>query len=108
MRLSGSTRVYALLGDPVSHTMPPCMHNAAFTVLGLDAVYVAIRCDAAELAGVFDDVAERLLGHAVAAEGSVGPVRGKAWEWPVRMATRSMYHLGIAFAYGAISLLRMA
>ena len=52
IRLSGSTRVYALLGDPVSHTMSPCMHNAAFAVLGLDAVYVAIRCDAPELAGV--------------------------------------------------------
>jgi len=57
MRIGGSTRVYALLGDPVSHTMSPTMHNAAFTVLGLDAVYVAIRCDAAELAGVMRTLA---------------------------------------------------
>jgi shikimate dehydrogenase len=52
MGIGGATRVYALLGDPVSHTMSPRMHNAAFVALGLDAVYVAIRCDAAELGSV--------------------------------------------------------
>lgn len=43
MMLSGRTRVFALLGDPVSHSLSPRMHNAAFAVLGLDAVYVALR-----------------------------------------------------------------
>jgi len=57
MRIRGSTRVYALLGDPVAHTMSPSMHNAAFTALGLDAVYVAIRCNALELAGVMRTLA---------------------------------------------------
>lgn len=57
MRIGGSTRVYALLGDPVSHTMSPCMHNAAFTALGLDAVYVAIRCDVLELPGLMRTLA---------------------------------------------------
>jgi shikimate dehydrogenase len=57
MRISGSTRVYALLGDPVAHTMSPCLHNAAFTALGLDAVYVAIRCDATEVAGMMRTLA---------------------------------------------------
>jgi shikimate dehydrogenase len=57
MRISGSTRVYALLGDPVAHTMSPSMHNAAFTALGLDAVYVAIRCSAPELAGIMRTLA---------------------------------------------------
>jgi shikimate dehydrogenase len=41
---SASTRVFAVLGDPVGHSLSPAMHNAAFRVLGLDAVYVALRC----------------------------------------------------------------
>ena len=44
MRIGGGTRVYALLGDPVSHSLSPAMHNAAFQVLGIDAVYVPMRC----------------------------------------------------------------
>lgn len=57
--VGGRTRVYALLGDPVSHTLSPTIHNAAFTALGLDAVYVALRCEAGELPGLM-----RALAHA--------------------------------------------
>lgn len=39
--ISGTTKVCALIGDPVEHTMSPAMHNAAFSELGLDYVYVA-------------------------------------------------------------------
>ena len=42
--ISGGTRVFALLGDPVAHSLSPVIHNAAFQALGLDAVYVALRC----------------------------------------------------------------
>lgn len=48
--IGGSTRVFALLGDPVAHSLSPAMHNAAFRALGLDAVYVALRTRAADLA----------------------------------------------------------
>lgn len=41
MRIQGSTKVVAVIGDPVSHSLSPLMHNTAFAVLGLDAVYVA-------------------------------------------------------------------
>jgi len=41
--ISGKTRVCALIGDPVEHSMSPVMHNAAFRELGLDFVYVAFR-----------------------------------------------------------------
>jgi len=34
---------FALLGDPVQHSISPAMHRAAFEVLGLDAEYVARR-----------------------------------------------------------------
>ncbi len=42
--IDGSTRVFAILGDPVAHSLSPAMQNAAFRVLGLRAVYVPLRC----------------------------------------------------------------
>ena len=40
---SGATRVAAVIGDPVAHSLSPAMHNAAFQALGLDWVYTAFR-----------------------------------------------------------------
>ena len=48
-RISGTTRVIAILGDPVEHSRSPVMHNAAFAKLGLDYVYVALRVRPNEL-----------------------------------------------------------
>lgn len=42
--ITGSTRIFAVLGDPVAHSLSPVMHNAAFRVLGINAVYVAMPC----------------------------------------------------------------
>ncbi len=39
--IDARTRVYALLGRPVAHSLSPAMHNAAFRELGVNAVYVA-------------------------------------------------------------------
>lgn len=43
MRPGASTRVFALLGDPVAHSLSPRFQNAGFAAAGLDAVYVALR-----------------------------------------------------------------
>ncbi|MEP6573107.1 MAG: shikimate dehydrogenase [Gemmatimonadota bacterium] len=43
--VGASSRVFAILGSPVAHSLSPTMHNAAFRALGLDAVYIALRCD---------------------------------------------------------------
>lgn len=56
------TRVFALLGDPVSHSLSPRFQNAALRALGHDAVYVALRCAPADVAGL-------LLGLARAGGG---------------------------------------
>jgi shikimate dehydrogenase len=40
--LSGSTRLVALLGHPVAHSLSPRMQNAAFAEAGLDWAYVAL------------------------------------------------------------------
>jgi shikimate dehydrogenase len=50
--IDGATRVYALLGDPVAHSLSPAMQNAAFRALGLKAVYVALRCSSDDLPGL--------------------------------------------------------
>lgn len=39
--ITGATRVVAVIGDPVTHSLSPLLHNAAFEALGLDWVYVA-------------------------------------------------------------------
>lgn len=41
MKVTGRTRVCALIGYPVEHSLSPIMHNAAFQHLGLDYVYIA-------------------------------------------------------------------
>jgi shikimate dehydrogenase len=47
--IDGSTRVFAILGDPVAHSLSPVIHNAAFRALGIPAVYVPLRCSAEDI-----------------------------------------------------------
>jgi shikimate dehydrogenase len=42
MTLTASTRLVALLGHPVAHSLSPRMQNAAFAARGLDWAYVAL------------------------------------------------------------------
>ena len=57
-----STRVAAIIGSPVAHSLSPAMHNRAFAFCGLDWVYVAFDVPAGEAAGALD--AARTLGLA--------------------------------------------
>jgi shikimate dehydrogenase len=49
MAINGKTRVCAVIGDPVEHSLSPVMHNAAFKKLGLNLVYVAFNVTKNEL-----------------------------------------------------------
>ena len=77
MEISANTRLLVVIGDPVAHSLSPLMHNAAFRVLGLDAVYVALRVPPQSLATVL--AAQAATGgagnvtvpHKEAVEGSV-------------------------------------
>lgn len=52
MRIRATSRVLAVIGDPIDHSLSPTMYNAAIKALGLDAVYVALRVEPAALAHV--------------------------------------------------------
>jgi shikimate dehydrogenase len=47
--ITGKTQLLALIGQPVSHSLSPAMHNAAFAEDGLDFVYVCLDVDSDEL-----------------------------------------------------------
>ena len=79
MGIGASTRQLVLLGDPVAHSLSPTMHNAAFTALGLDAVYVAVRTPAAAL---------RLVLQGLAAVGGAGNITIPHKEAAERTITR--------------------
>lgn len=41
--IDASTSLYAVLGNPVAHSLSPVMHNAAFAHTGINAVYLAFK-----------------------------------------------------------------
>jgi shikimate dehydrogenase len=49
-RIAGTTKVCAVIGDPIEHSLSPPIHNAAFRALGMDYVYLAFRIRRAQLA----------------------------------------------------------
>ncbi|KAF0221403.1 MAG: shikimate [Geobacteraceae bacterium] len=43
--ITTSTRLCAVIGNPVAHSLSPALHNAAFDELGLDFVYLAFHVE---------------------------------------------------------------
>jgi shikimate dehydrogenase len=43
--INPQTKVFALIGNPVSHSMSPAIHNAAFMELNIDSIYVAFQVE---------------------------------------------------------------
>jgi shikimate dehydrogenase len=43
------TRTYAIIGDPIDHSLSPALHNASFGFLKLDCTYIAYRIPKGEL-----------------------------------------------------------
>ncbi len=79
MEIGGNTRLLAVLGDPVAHSLSPLMHNAACRALGIDAAYVALRVPAPTVPDVL---------RALAAVGGAGNVTVPHKEAVERSVTR--------------------
>ena len=47
--MDAHTQLLLLLGNPVSHSLSPTLHNAAFQKLGLNFCYLAAKVEAAEV-----------------------------------------------------------
>ncbi|MBI5561358.1 MAG: shikimate dehydrogenase [Deltaproteobacteria bacterium] len=56
MKIRGDTRVIGIFGDPISHTLSPAMHNAAFEALSLDMVYAPFPVTAKDLKKAVDGI----------------------------------------------------
>jgi 3-dehydroquinate dehydratase / shikimate dehydrogenase len=39
-RIRPATQIFGIIGDPISHSLSPQIHNAAFGAVGIDAVYI--------------------------------------------------------------------
>lgn len=48
MKIDGKTGLYGIIGKPVAHSLSPVMHNAAFTAMGMNGVYVPMEVDDVE------------------------------------------------------------
>ena len=64
--ITAKTKLCAVIGNPIEHSMSPAIHNRAFAELKLDYVYVAFRVE---------DV-----GRAIAGMGCVVPVQAVLWQ----------------------------
>lgn len=47
-RIAADAALYAVVGNPVGHSLSPAMHNAGFAALGLNAAYVPLQAAGAD------------------------------------------------------------
>ncbi|MDR0319069.1 MAG: shikimate dehydrogenase [Nitrososphaerota archaeon] len=58
--ISGKTRIYAVIGDPVEHSLSPAIQNAAFNALNINGIYTAFRVKSSDVAAALAGI--RALG----------------------------------------------
>lgn len=54
--VNAGTELYAVLGNPVRHSLSPYLHNTLFTGLGINAVYLALEVEPNSLALAFEGI----------------------------------------------------
>ncbi|MDH4066292.1 MAG: type I 3-dehydroquinate dehydratase [Acidobacteriota bacterium] len=73
-RLGPDTAVYGVLGRPISHSISPALHNAAFRALGSNAVYLPLAADS------FDDFTTFAQAMDLRGASVTAPFKGDAFE----------------------------
>jgi 3-dehydroquinate dehydratase/shikimate dehydrogenase len=73
-RISSHTAIYGVLGRPVTHSVSPVMHNAAFRAANMDAVYVPLA------AADFDDFVAFANEVGLSGASVTAPFKVKAFE----------------------------
>ena len=58
--ISATTRVAAVIGSPVRHSLSPALHNAGFAATGVDWVYAAFEVESGRARAALDSM--RILG----------------------------------------------
>jgi shikimate dehydrogenase len=48
-KITGTTKLLGVIGDPIEHSLSPVMHNAAIASLGVDYVYLPLPVKPADL-----------------------------------------------------------
>lgn len=51
---TGTTRVFAVIGDPIDHSLSPALLNTAFAAADIDAVFVALKVSSSNLGSAID------------------------------------------------------
>jgi shikimate dehydrogenase len=60
MNITGKTKLYGVIGDPIGHTLSPAMQNAAFEALDLNCVFLAFQVAPAKVEDAL--LSMRILG----------------------------------------------
>lgn len=68
---------YAVVGDPVSHSLSPAMQNAAFQAAGMEGSYAAVRVPVEE----FDEAMAHLAAQGYKGVNVTVPLKEAAWKW---------------------------
>ena len=75
--IQGTTQIYGVIGDPISHSLSPSLHNPAFAALGIDAVYVTFRVSPSSL----EDALRGLLALNVQGINVTVPHKSEVFEY---------------------------
>ncbi len=54
--ISGMTKIYGIIGDPVAYSLSPLMHNTAFNYMGLNCLYIPFKVKSTELRAAIEGI----------------------------------------------------
>jgi 3-dehydroquinate dehydratase/shikimate dehydrogenase len=64
--INADTRIYAVLGDPIAHSLSPNVHNAGFRARGLNAVFLPFRVPRTDIESTVDGLKKvPVFGYAI-------------------------------------------